>query len=140
MPQIDFYVAQGNAAKFSLRTACRLAEKAFHAGLQVHILTKDKQASEELDALLWTFKDRSFVPHQISDHPDANNPVSIGPKSSPQKNQFLINISGQLPENISEYQRIAEIIDNQIDSIHAGRKRYRFYREQGFAPQHHEVS
>lgn len=140
MPQIDFYVSQGNSAKFNLRTACRLTEKAFHAGLQVHILTKDERESIELDALLWTFRDRSFVPHEISVAPDSSDPVTIGPNSSPEKTQFLINISDQLPENILEYQRIAEIIEKQTDSILAGRERYRFYREQGFEPQHHEVS
>ncbi len=140
MPQIDFYVTQEKESKFSLRTACRLAEKAFHSGMLVHILTKDLQESEKLDALLWTFKDRSFVPHEVTDSPNPDNPVSIGPKSSPQKTQFLINISDQLPENILEYQRIAEIIDTQDDSILAGRERYRFYREKGLEPQHHNVS
>lgn len=140
MPQIDFYVTKGKVAKFSLRTACRLAEKAFHAGLQAHILTKDNQENVELDALLWTFKDRSFVPHGISDTHDSAYPVSIGTLPSSEKTQILINISTRLPENIQEYQRIAEIIENQNDSILAGRERYRFYREQGFEPQHHEVS
>ncbi len=53
---------------------------------------------------------------------------------------MLLNIAHKVPENFMRFQRIAEVINNQPESVVAGRERYRFYRENGLEPQHHEVS
>ena len=144
MPKIDFYVTKDNAPQFALRTTCRIAEKAFTAGHRIHIHMNSEKDCEKLDALLWTFRDRSFVPHEISPVPINDCPVTISSEKSPEMTSghtdFLVNASDQIPENFKQFQRIAEIIDNRPESIHAGRERYRFYRENGLDPQHHEVS
>ena len=140
MPQIDFYISKDTSPQFALRTACRVAEKAHQAGLRVHIQTNSENETEILDTLLWTFRDRSFVPHEIHASSTLSCPVTIGTESGPIEVEMLINVSTHTPVNIQHFQRIAEIIDHQSESIHAGRERYRFYREQGYEPQHHEVS
>ncbi|MCZ6566416.1 MAG: DNA polymerase III subunit chi [Gammaproteobacteria bacterium] len=140
MPKIDFYVTKNTSPQFALRTACRIAEKAHQAGLRVHIQTRNDSDTQTLDTLLWTFRDRSFIPHEIYPTSAVTCPVTIGTENGPAEAEILINTSDQVPENTKNYQRIAEIIDHQTESIHAGRERYRFYREQGFEPQHHEVS
>ena len=139
MPQIDFYITKDTSPQFAMRTACRITEKAFHAGLKIHLQTTDNIDAEKLDSLLWTFRDRSFIPHQIFDSTDVTCPVTISANKGPTDIEILINLSGNVPENIEQYQRIAEIIDNKADSIRAGRERYRFYREHGYNPTHHEV-
>lgn len=139
MPQVDFYITKETSPQFAFRTVCRIAEKAHQAGLTVHILTNNDSDTEKLDTLLWTFRDRSFIPHEINTSTTVACPVTIGAENGPAEAEMLINVSNQIPENIKHFQRIAEIIDNQTESIHAGRERYRFYREQGYEPQHHEV-
>ena len=144
MPKIDFYVTKDNASQFALRTACRIAEKAFSAGHRIHIHMNSEIDCEKLDSMLWTFRDRSFIPHEISPVPIHDCPVTISSEKSPEMTSghtdFLVNVSDQIPENFKQFQRIAEIIENRPESIHAGRERYRFYRENGLDPQHHEVS
>lgn len=144
MTKVDFYVSKDNAPQFALHTACRIAEKAFTAGHRIHIHMQNESDCEKLDAMLWTFRDRSFVPHEISPLPIENCPVTISAEKSPDMtsghSDMLVNVSLELPENFKQFQRIAEIIDTQPESIHAGRERYRFYRENGLDPQHHEVS
>ena len=139
MPQVDFYVNKETSSQFALRTACRIAEKAHQAGLKVHIQTTSDSETEKLDTLLWTFRDRSFIPHEICSNSAGACSVTVGTENSPIEAEMLINVSDRIPENIEHFQRIAEIINNQTESIHAGRERYRFYREQGYEPQHHEV-
>jgi DNA polymerase-3 subunit chi len=63
-----------------------------------------------------------------------------GYKMGAYHNDMLVNVIYEIPENFMQFQRIAEIIDIQAESVHAGRERYRFYRENGLDPQHHEVS
>lgn len=144
MPKIDFYVTKDNASQFALRTACRITEKAFSAGHRIHIHMNSEIDCEKLDAMLWTFRDRSFIPHEISPVPIHDCPVTISSEKSPEMTSghtdFLVNVADQIPENFKQFQRIAEIIENRPESIHAGRERYRFYRENGLDPQHHEVS
>ncbi len=140
MTQIDFYINKSSSPQFALRTVCRIAEKAFKAGLTVHIQTENESDTQTLDTLLWTFRDRSFVPHEIFDISKLACPITIGTNFESAKADMLINLAKKTPENTVQYQRIAEIIDNKDESIRAGRERYRFYREQGHEPQHHEVS
>lgn len=143
-PRIDFYVSKDSSPQFCLHTACRIAEKAFSAGHRIHIHMSDDKDCEKLDAMLWTFRDRSFIPHEVSPVPIEDCPVTISAEKSPDMTSghtdMLLNITREIPENFMQFQRIAEIIDNQPESIHAGRERYRFYRESGLDPQHHEVS
>ena len=143
-PRIDFYVTKESTPQFALRTACRIAEKAFSAGHRIHIHMNNEKDCEKLDALLWTFRDRSFIPHEISPVPILDCPITISSEMSPEMTSghtdMLVNVSDQIQENYKQFQRIAEIIDNQTESIVAGRERYRFYRESGLDPQHHEVS
>ena len=144
MTRVDFYVTKDNAPQFALRTACRITEKAFSAGHRVHIHMNSENDCEKLNTLLWTFRDRSFIPHEVSPIPITDCPVTISSEKSLEMTSghtdFLVNLSDQIPENFKQFQRIAEIIDNQPESIHAGRERYRFYRDNGLNPQHHEVS
>ncbi len=156
LPRVDFYVTKESTPHFALQTACRIAEKAFSAGHRVHICLSNNEDCKKLDALLWTFRDRSFIPHELSSIPIENCPVTIsteiGPptdtemdtENNPNKTlrhaDMLLNAAHSIPDNFKQFQRIAEIIDNQPESIDAGRERYRFYRESGLDPQHHEVS
>lgn len=139
MPQVDFYTTREPSELFTLRAACRITEKAFHAGLKVHIQTPSNSDSEKLDSLLWTFQDRSFVPHYIYHGSDSEHMVTISDNMQLNDADILINLSTLTPINIERFQRIAEIINNKDESINAGRERYRFYRENGYNPAHHEV-
>ena len=139
-PRVDFYVSKQSTPQFALLTACRIAEKALTAGHRIHIHLRSSEDCEKLDALLWTFRDRSFIPHEISSEPIENCPVTISADSTANHADMLLNVSDQMPQNIKQFQRIAEIIDNQPESVNAGRERYRFYRENGLDPQYHEVS
>ncbi len=156
LPRVDFYVTKEPTPQFALRTACRITEKAFSAGHRIHIRLNSTEDCNKLDALLWTFRDRSFIPHEISSTPIENCPITISTEIGPSIDTsskaeidpaimlghtgMLLNATDEIPENFKQFQRIAEIIDNRPESIDAGRERYRFYRESGLDPQHHEVS
>ena len=91
---------------------------------------KAKVIVKNLMLMLWTFRDRSFIPHEISPVPIENCPVTISAEKSPDMtsghSDMLLNVSLELPENFKQFQRIAEIIDTLPESVHAGRERYRF--------------
>ena len=63
--RVDFYVQAAEAPKGHLTLACRVTEKAYQAGHRIYLRCEDAQQANELDELLWTFSQSSFVPHQI---------------------------------------------------------------------------
>src|SRR5882724_9175484 len=66
MPQTDFYVLSDSAPDAHLRHACRLAEQAVDQGYRVFIRATDANDAKRIDDLLWTFGDRSFLPHEFA--------------------------------------------------------------------------
>jgi DNA polymerase-3 subunit chi len=65
--------------------------------------------------------------------PDFQQTILIGSDSAPENWQSLIlNLSLKYPENISQIQRILEILDNNEAVKQPGRKRYQLYNKAGF--------
>lgn len=139
MPKIDFYVLPDADADARDRLACRIAEKAYSLGHRVHIHTDSKDDALRLDTLLWTFRDRSFVPHEIEPAAPDACAVSIGYGWTPPHCEVLINLAPQAPVFFDRFARVTEIIFQTAEARDAGRERYRFYRERGCELSHHTL-
>ena len=140
MPKIYFYVLPDADPQARLRLACRIAEKAYSLGHQVHIHTDSKESCQQLDALLWTFRDRSFIPHEIEPESSQVCKVTLGYGWTPARCEVLINLANDAPVFFDRFERVAEIIGQAQDARDAGRARYRFYRERGCELRYHEVA
>jgi DNA polymerase III subunit chi len=142
MARVDFYLL-ATAGESSRRLfACRLAEKAYRLKLSVHIQTADRRDAQQLDDLLWTFRDGSFVPHEIVGTPsDADvAPVTIGIDASEVRpGDLLINLTDDVPERLNSFPRIAEIVTSDEDCRRKSRTRFADYRSQGLDLQTHEL-
>jgi DNA polymerase-3 subunit chi len=137
MPKIDFYILPDADVQSRYRLACRIAEKVYSLGYPVHIHTDSNESSQQLDALLWTFRDRSFIPHMVEPETVDGCPVTIGHGWVPPRREVLINLALQVPSFFDRFKRVAEIIGQEQEARGAGRERYRFYRAQGCALRHH---
>ncbi|MEE8343080.1 MAG: DNA polymerase III subunit chi, partial [Gammaproteobacteria bacterium] len=79
MTRVDFYILPGKEPNGRQLLACRLADKAYQLGRKVYIHTDSHAQTEQVDKLLWTFRQNSFVPHAVMDQ--AGNeppPVLLG--------------------------------------------------------------
>ena len=145
MTRVDFYVSPESAANARQQVACRLAAKAFGAGARVHIHVHDRAAAEELDRMLWVFRDGAFVPHAIVgdallDSPPGPSPVVLGDGAAPADDcTLLINLTDEVPEFFSRIDRVAEIVDARPEQRDSGRARFRFYRDRGYAVHTHKL-
>lgn len=145
--RVSFYVLAGGEPGSRLGYACRLAEKAYKLQHRIHAHAADASMAKALDELLWTFRQGSFVPHQLlatgGSPPLA--PITIGAADpagpvEPPAADLLINLATEVPPFYGRFPRIAEIIDGSPAGREAGRARHRFYREQGLEPETHEVT
>ena len=143
MPQIEFYVLPGTDERARLKLACRLAEQAYLAGQRVFVACADPGQMQTLDDLLWTFADRSFVPHEAyrDELQWQDTPVLLGCAAQPQQAfDVLMNLGEEVPPSFRLAGRVTEIIDADEPRRRAGRLRYRHYREQGANPETHNVT
>jgi DNA polymerase-3 subunit chi len=63
--RVSFYVLGGTEPNTRLGYACRLVEKAYKLQNRIHAHTGDANMAKVLDTLLWTFRQGSFVPHEL---------------------------------------------------------------------------
>ena len=141
MTRVDFYVLQKNASGNRYMLACRIAEKAWQQGHRVLIHTQSGDDANHMDRLLWTFRDQSFVPHGLLETADrALNPVLIGSgDDAGDEPDVLVNLTEQVPQFFSRFERVAECLDSEKSVRRGGRARFRFYRDHGYPLQTHEI-
>ena len=142
MSRIDFYILADGGESARHVFACRLAEKAYRLNNSVHIRTADGSLASRIDELLWTFRDGSFVPHEIVDAgqaPEAPVTIGSGAGSNTAVSDLLINLSPDIPANIAAFPRIAEIVSSDDDSRLHSRQRFAAYRDQGKTLETHPI-
>ncbi len=151
MTQIDFYILPDSSLEAQLHFACRLTEKAQRLGRKVYIATGDRQHSEQLDELLWTFRPESFIPHACQESGDdsettegkANNmdvSVLIGHNNNGgNHHDLLINLSRKVPDCFSRFERLSEIVIQEHSVLSKTRENYKFYRDRGYPIRSHDL-
>jgi len=144
MTNVDFYILPDNSNNASdyRHFACRLTEKALSLGNHVYIQVDDVAEADRINTLLWTFRDASFVPHQLESENTINSPVVIG-----WSNQFpatirpnlLINLSMQIPGFHDKFERIAEIVSEPEQRRQIIRQHYSQYKKAGLSLDTHQM-
>lgn len=130
MTRIDFHTNVGDAVLY----ACRLARKAYLAGQPVVVLAEPARI-RTFDERLWTFSPLDFVPHCAADSVlAARTPVVLATdlEAAPH-HQVLLNLGASVPQRFARFERLLEVVGNTEEELVAGRERYRFYRDRGYA-------
>ncbi len=140
MPQVDFYIVDDTAADAWLRYACRLVEKAYTLGMHVHIHTSNENLTRQMDELLWVFRDRSFIPHQQTCAENELCAVTLNHQQLPTQRELLVNLAPDAPAFYNQFERVIEVVGHNDKMKQHARDRFRFYKEKGENPIHHQVS
>jgi len=139
VPRVDFYILQDQnpPEKF----ACAIAGKIFRQGLKIHIHTDSREAAVTLDDFMWTYRDTSFLPHQLagsSGQPDTS--ITIGwNEMFPGDSGVLINLGAEIPQFAANFARIIEIVAGYDPLRSQARDRYRQYRDLGYDMHKHDI-
>jgi len=140
MPQVDFYIlTQIHTRELRDRFVCQLVDKAWHQGYFIYILMESLSQAKVLDEIMWTFKQESFLPHDIYPDVAAHAPIKIGyttefsvEKSGPQDKSVLVNLTETVPSFVHQFARTVEIVIDTEETRASGRERYRFYRRENY--------
>jgi DNA polymerase-3 subunit chi len=135
---IDFYTHCADR----LEIAARLVAKAWVQHGSVRVLTPSEEGTAELDARLWRLPPTGFLPHcRLASPVAAETPIVVdhalvheGPAA------VLINLHPSPPPFFSRFERLAEIVGAGEGDTAAGRERWRFYKERGYALRSHNLA
>src|SRR5438552_1565554 len=133
MPKIDFYILSDPDEKSRLVFACRLIEKAYKRGHRIYIHADSLLEANQLDELLWTYRDDSFLPHHLhGEGPDPAPPIQIGHVAQSEKHRdILINLNKNIPVFYPQFARVIELVMNNPSTQECAREHYRLYRADG---------
>jgi DNA polymerase-3 subunit chi len=141
MPRVEFFVLSDAAPDAHLRQACRLAEQAVDEGHRVFMRATQADDAKRIDDLLWTFGDRSFLPHELAGPNSPSHPqirILIGAAPPTDFRDVLINLSADVP-NDDSIARIVELVPADAERKRAARDRFKSYRDRGIEPATHNV-
>ena len=111
----------------------------------MYLQTSGQAEAQRLDELLWTFNDRSFLPHEIYAGAAASHAmvmVLLGERgrTALAPTARLINLTDCHPRRRwSSTSAIAEIVDVDPERKRTARERYRQYRERGCTLESHNL-
>lgn len=128
---IDFYILETASRQKAWFFACQLLEKLYlEQQKTVFVHTQSREEAESLDALLWTYRDDSFIPHTLSGSSEA--PIQIGYDDNHASNQsVLVNLNQGIPGFYSQFEHVIEIVFSDPVVQQLARERYKQYRDQG---------
>lgn len=141
MPKIDFYILATDSEADRLGFVCRLIEKAYKNQHRIYIHAESVALAHQLDELLWTYRDDSFLPHNLlGEGPDPAPPIQIGFEQKPVNHRdILINLQPSIPEFVTQFSRVCEIIRNDAECQAIARDNYREYRTRGYEINTHKL-
>lgn len=137
MTSIDFYTHCADP----LKIAVRIVAKAWAQHGSVRIVTADDAMTATLDNLLWQWPATGFMPHcRLSSALAGDTPILVdhaaehhGPTS------VLVNLQSAPPSFFARFERLAEIVGDDPQSVAAGRERWKFYKERGYDLRSHRL-
>lgn len=139
--RVDFYLLSQNLPQAGWLIACRLLEKACLRGHRVFVYCENQADAELIDELLWTYKDDSFIPHNLQgEGPEPPPAVQIGYGPEPRGfNDILLNMSTTIPAFHTRFRRVMEIVLDNDKAKEMSRQHYREYRAKGYELHAHPI-
>jgi len=139
MTRVGFYVVQSAEPGQRLQVAARLVDKAVQQGHRVFINTIDEAQGRQLDELLWGYRPASFLPHGIAGQEDSQQ-IAIGWGQEPgDHNDLLVNLQLAVPEFFGRFNRVAEVVTQDEQSLAILRQSWRFYQARGYQLEKHDL-
>ena len=120
-----------------LPAVCDWAQRLYEEGLTVAVRTASDGEARDLDDLLWTFSDRTFIPHAIAaeaEEPVLERVLIYAPGDQVGEADALIHAAGGEPdEALTRFARVVDFAEvHSNDAREAGRRRFAACRGAGY--------
>jgi DNA polymerase-3 subunit chi len=125
-----------------IQTAAQWLHQAWARRQPVLVYVPDEAQAAQLDRVLWTQPQLSFLPHCRADSPlAAETPILLTDRlDEPPQDGCLLNLSNELPPTFSRFEQLVEIVSVADSDRLPARERFKFYRERGYAIDNRDIS
>lgn len=133
MADIGFYHLRSMPLE---RALPKLLERALGDGVRVVVLAGSSERVDQLDALLWTYDDCSFLPHGSAREGNAaRQPVWLTHEDeNPNAATMLVLVDGADSAHLGDYRRVCDIFDGSDEAaVAAARFRWRAAKAAGYS-------
>ncbi len=127
MAKISFYLFEKSPER-QVQSACRLCRKLLLKNQKIWLYVPNADLQQELDDLLWSFDDTSFIGHGIDQE---HAPICISSKLPSDSERIVFNFNNQALEQIHNFSHIIEIVENDESAKVIGREKFKSYRRLG---------
>lgn len=111
---------------------------------RIYVHNHDSSLAEELDGMLWSFRQGSFVSHEcIRDDGVVEQPIPtvlIGSFPPTDHLEVMVNLTADVPSFFSRFERVLEIVHGDTAKRASGRLRYKYYKDRGYPLSTHEIT
>ncbi len=131
MTEIRFYHLQRTALEAALPP---MLEKTLERGQRAVVMAGSEERVEHLTDHLWTYNDRSFLPHGSArdGHADMQPVWLTTADENPNGAQVLFLTDGTTSGHVADYQLCVELFDgNNEPAVQAAQERWKDYKNGG---------
>lgn len=146
MKQVDFYLLGNSVDKAKFKLACRLVKKLQDLKKSTLIVVDSSDEAEQMDQILWTFNDASFVAHDrlpATDQPQSSTHITTVETTTTEilarNHDVLLTLASDVPVFCHQFSRIAEIVEAEEAAKLSARQRFRQYKSEGFERKTHHI-
>lgn len=133
MTEVGFYHLTATPLE---RALPKLLERTLHAGERAVVVASSEERVQALNGLLWTYEDRSWLPHGTArDGFAEDQPIWLATtEENPNGARFLFLTDGVRAAALDSWTRVFDLFDGRDDSaVAAARERWKAAREAGHA-------
>lgn len=133
MTEVSFYHLQRTPLE---RALPKLLEKVLESGNRAIVMAGSSDRVASLNAALWTYEQRSFLPHGGPDDGHAAlQPIYLtAAQENPNGATVLVLVDGVDHGRIGDFERCLDIFDgNDPEALEAARSRWRTRAAEGYA-------
>jgi len=131
MTEIRFYHLQRTTLEVCLP---QMLEKTLERGQRAVVMLGSEQRVEALTTHLWTYNERSFLPHgsRKDGHAEAQPIWLTFEDENPNRAEVLFLADGATSARVGEFARVAELFDgNDPEAVGGARQRWTAYKQAG---------
>lgn len=131
MTAISFYHLQRTSLD---RVLPRLLEKVLESGHRAVVVAGSEEQVEALGTALWTYEQRSFLPHgsAADGHADRQPVYLTAADENPNGSDVLVLVDGAASANLDGFDRVLDMFDgHDASAVEAARARWRDLKEAG---------
>ncbi|MEC9206013.1 MAG: DNA polymerase III subunit chi [Pseudomonadota bacterium] len=127
------------------KTVCQIIKNFYKIKSRIILTSQDNQLIQDLNDLLWTFEQISFIPHSTYENFNELTPVFLCNKDSLPSTfnlsffDTLFNLGQEIPSDYQNYEKIVEFVLPKEDSKIKSREHYLFYKKNNFSINHETI-